>query len=75
MGKREACIKFSNLDVKKGRVTLKLRMRLVFYARDKAFSRGSGKGNKLTSGKNKNDRSLPASNVVLTASVVHHTKK
>ena len=75
MGKREACIKFSNLDVKKGRVTLKLRMRLVFYAHDKAFYPRLGKRQKLTSGKDKNDRSLPASNVVLASSVVHHTKK
>ena len=37
MGKREACIKLGNLDVKKGRVTLKLRMHLAFYARDKVF--------------------------------------
>ena len=37
MEKREACIKLSNLDVKKRRVTLKLRTRLAFYARDKAF--------------------------------------
>ena len=43
MGEREACIKLSNLDVKKGRVTLKLRMRLVFYARDKAFYPQLGK--------------------------------
>ena len=59
MGKREARIKLSNLDVKKGRVTLKLRMRLAFYARDERFTRVSGKGNKLTSGKNKNDRFIP----------------
>lgn len=37
MGKREACLKLCNLDVKKGWVTLKLRMRRAFSGRDKTF--------------------------------------
>lgn len=82
MGKREACLKLCNLDVKKGWVTLKLRMRRAFSGRDKTFYPRLGIRTSLPRGKIKmlvlfRDQFtvVTKKNVALAKSVVHHTKE